>query len=590
MIGGAGGGAPPQSVLHSAGIGMGATGVTPLAAPIFRSQSMSNPHPPGPPQAPAGLVPPGPPARAFTIAATPPGMPGAAAVTSPPQPQSNVGATPLFQAEAYGAQGYADPGAGGVAPGGGVVSGPDMYVVQPTPQRKQGTKKDGKTPKIEVNNFEFPELGKEKEQPPPQPKGNAVIGSPGRSIDGSASSGRRSTRGKGRQAKERLPRSGTSTPKGGRVGGNKPMYAPHSSSGVAPPGFQPETVPSLSSQDVPLGRSGSTPEPEVDLNTTGEIRATAKAFVPTFFTPPAAAPAAPSVTAANTNALSRSNSVSTPQSAVTTPALAPAVSPPGIMSSSGASTAEQAASAVFSGGLGGGGSGAEVSAEATAAALLEPVSSLLASAPPPQASAGGGSLLPGVGAAPSSFLGGGVARPVSFDHGANNPSTAHSPVHSAASSITGFSGAGGMSIGADDPHKASVIGSIMSFDSHQSGGVGAGIVSSNRTSSLLDTIGISTSGVGSGSSAPLGGIEGTGGSVPTSVAASSIWGGGAASNAAPTGLGGLSAFGFRDDSPGNVEQGGNGGTSSGDGNNTDTIIGGGTWGGGGALNTGGSIW
>jgi len=127
--------------------------------------------------------------------------------------------------------------------------------------------------KLEVNNFEFPELGKELDAK--EVKGNShQSNSAPHSVDQTFSSGGVPSvrkKGKGRNAK------------------NKNLFSPANtkklSSSIPPPGFQPSPPPY--------------PEAAKDINTVsndvntanepnqlGEIRATAKVFIPTFFKPP----------------------------------------------------------------------------------------------------------------------------------------------------------------------------------------------------------------------------------------------------------------------------------------------------------------
>jgi len=116
---------------------------------------------------------------------------------------------------------------------------------------------------VEVNSFDYPGLGKD---------------------DGTVSS-----MGSGRQRDSRgapkmyQNRGGPSTPKG--------MRGANASSSTPPPGFVP--TPSTSSSSVPVTVPAQPAEEESGApNPLGEIRATAKAFVPTHFVP-APAPAAP---------------------------------------------------------------------------------------------------------------------------------------------------------------------------------------------------------------------------------------------------------------------------------------------------------
>jgi len=375
--------------------------------------------------------------------------------------------------------------------GGGHYAGPVEKVTSGR-ERKASQSKKEPPPALEVNAFDFPELGKEKEQPPPRARSNR---SKSMGEDGSGGKQRQS---RGKQRNSRQPRNGPNSPTRQSKG-----RSASSASSSSPPGFRTTSAPVVTTP-ISTMPPEMPPAVEEEPNPLGEIRATAREFVPLNFKPPPAPPVS-----------------TTPAPSVAPVSTSPAP-PPGLVGSLmvPSMSAQSNASSAFPPALSMTPEPGMTADSAAAAALLEPVNSLL-SAPPQHTS---NSIL----ASMSNTL---LANDtIHIDRAANaTPTSTHSPIHSAASSITGISGIMG------DDHGTSRIGSVMSFDSGSLGGNGG------RTTSILDSLPL---GGGGGSSIPLGGIERHDTNpLSAAMAASSIWGG---TSSGTSGLGGLSAFNFRE--------------------------------------------
>lgn len=141
--------------------------------------------------------------------------------------------------------------------------GPSGYVDTPTTSIEnvdhgmKNTSTQSPQVELDVNGFDFPELGKEKVTPPTTPR---IIRSKSTDEYLTNEEGLLSPEGSRRQTNSRINSTNNNSPLGNMTKGN-----------------------SISTSNVPYSQSQS--DPEFDTNPLGEIRATAREFVPTSFTP-----------------------------------------------------------------------------------------------------------------------------------------------------------------------------------------------------------------------------------------------------------------------------------------------------------------
>lgn len=348
-------------------------------------------------------------------------------------------------------------------------------------QRNKKSSKNGPPPHLEVNAFDFPELGKEKATKVMKSKPNQTKTQPtsneANSFSSSGNSARKSSKGKGRHAKQK---------------NYSPANIKRPVSRSPPPGFQVSS--NTPYTDAPSMQNAKVEEPkDINIDETpnqlGEIRATAKVFVPTFFKPPP-----PTVVAdKDSNVASSAQATSIAGLHEQTNTTQTELVPPPFTPQPFTQSPLPSHSSPYD----------------PTAALLAPVNSLLSSVGQPPISQDdsitgpSSSLLASVS---SSLLGPNVNSLSSVPNSAPS-SSPHSPIQSSASSITG-----GIAISAEEQMLG---GSAMALDSH----IGSG------GSSILESIPLSASLANSS------GLD--------NISTSNIWGGGSNTS---SGLGGFSAF------------------------------------------------